>query len=69
MPVRMRVVEREMAWLVVRAMRSGRNVPRSPREPDISESGCWRKVVRLCAWLRRSRVMKEEMMDGILDVE
>ena len=34
-------------------MRMGRRVPRSPKEPEISEMGERRRVERLWWWLRR----------------
>ena len=40
-PLKTRVLEREMARVWVRAMRMGRRVPMSPKEPDISVKG-WR---------------------------
>ena len=43
----MSVEGREMLLLRVRAMRIGRRVPRSPREPEISERGERRRVERL----------------------
>ena len=46
-PEKMRVEEREMVFETVRAMRMGRRVPRSPKEPEISERGWWVKVRRL----------------------
>ena len=53
----MRVEEREMLLFRVRAMRMGRRVPRSPKEPEISERGEQRKVERLWWWVwRRERV-------------
>jgi len=54
MPVRMlarpemnRVEGREMEEVRVRAMRRGRRVPMSPREPEISVRGVVRMVERL----------------------
>ena len=45
-----------MLLLRVRAMRMGRRVPRSPKEPEISERGERRKVERLWWWVwRRER--------------
>lgn len=56
-PENTRVEEREMLLLRVRAMRMGRRVPRSPKEPEISERGERRRVERLCWWVRiRERV-------------
>jgi hypothetical protein len=46
-PVKMRVVESEIDSVMERAMRRGRRVPRSPREPDISCRGEERNVFRL----------------------
>ena len=40
-PLKTSVLEREMAPIWVRAMRMGRRVPMSPKEPDISVRG-WR---------------------------
>lgn len=46
-----------MLLLRVSAMRMGRRVPRSPKEPDISERGERRMVERLWRWVwRRERV-------------
>ena len=51
MPVRMlarpektRVAGSDMAPALARAIRRGRRVPRSPREPEISERGDVRRV-------------------------
>ena len=46
-----------MLLLRVSAMRMGRRVPRSPKEPEISERGERRRVERLWRWVwRRERV-------------
>lgn len=37
-PEKISVLERETVLLTARAMAMGRNVPRSPREPEISET-------------------------------
>ena len=40
-PLKTSVLERETARIWVRAMRMGRRVPMSPKEPDISVKGWW----------------------------
>ena len=52
-PENTRVEEREMLLLRLSAIRMGRRVPRSPREPEISQRGERRRVERLCWWIRR----------------
>lgn len=57
-PEKIRVGEREIECVRVRAMRRGRRVPRSPRAPESSERGCVRRVERLWRvvwrrWVRR----------------
>lgn len=37
-PEKIRVLAREMVWFAARASAMGRNVPKSPREPAISET-------------------------------
>jgi hypothetical protein len=44
------VVESDIESLTARAIMSGRSVPRSPREPDISDRGNFRKVETLLVW-------------------
>ena len=48
-----------MLLLRLSAMRMGRRVPRSPKEPEISESGERRKVERLWWWIRRRERAKD----------
>lgn len=57
-PVNTRVLGRDTEWVRVRAMRRGRSVPRSPRDPESSESGWERIVWRLCARERLRRVRR-----------
>ena len=52
-PENIRVVESEIELLTASAIMSGRSVPRSPKEPEISERGDLRKVATLLAWRRR----------------
>lgn len=52
-PVKSRVAGNEMECERVRATRSGRRVPRSPRDPDSSLSGALRKVCKLCCVMRQ----------------
>ena len=54
-PENTRVEEREMLWLRVRAISMGKSVPRSPREPEISEMGERMRVERLCWWIFRRK--------------
>lgn len=57
-PEKTKVEEKEIEPCRVRASRRGRSVPRSPRDPDSSEKGEERMVLRL--WLvtrRRWEVM------------
>lgn len=49
------VVESEIELLTARAIMSGRRVPRSPSDPEISESGDLRNVATLLACKRRIR--------------
>lgn len=62
-PEKTRVEEREMEEERVRAIVRGRRVPRSPKEPEISEKGEERRVVRLWwrVW-RRALMLGEGMM-------
>ena len=46
-PENTRVVESEMELLMARAIMRGSRVPRSPKDPDISERGDFRKVAAL----------------------
>ena len=58
-PENTRVEGREMELERVRAIRIGRRVPRSPREPEISERGEERMVRRLCWWIRMMDLVVE----------
>jgi hypothetical protein len=49
-PLKTRVVESDIEPLTARAIISGKRVPRSPREPEISARGDFRKVATLLAW-------------------
>lgn len=49
-PEKTRVVERDIELLTANAIISGRRVPRSPREPEISVRGEFRNVLTLLAW-------------------
>lgn len=49
------VVDSEMDLLTAKAIISGNNVPRSPREPEISARGLFRSVVTLLMWRCRMR--------------
>jgi hypothetical protein len=49
-PENTRVVESDIELLTARAIMSGRRVPRSPREPEISAKGDLRKVETLLMW-------------------
>lgn len=55
-PEKTKVVESEIELLTARAIMSGRRVPRSPRDPEISERGEFRKAATLWACRRRSCV-------------
>jgi hypothetical protein len=48
-PENTKVVESEIELLTARAIMSGRRVPRSPSDPEISEIGEARKVATLLA--------------------
>ena len=52
-PENINVLGRETVLLTVRAITMGRNVPRSPKDPEISDTGLRLKVLRL--WLLISR--------------
>lgn len=47
-PVKTSVVDKDMDFVIVSAMSSGRRVPRSPSDPDSSDSGEERIVLTLC---------------------
>ena len=51
-PEKTRVDESDIELLIARAIMSGRSVPRSPREPEISAKGDLRRVETLfvCSW-------------------
>ena len=49
-PENTRVVESDIELLTASAIISGRSVPRSPREPEISAKGDLRKVEILLMW-------------------
>ena len=49
-PENTRVVDSDMELLTARAIMSGSSVPRSPREPDISDRGDLRNVETLFVW-------------------
>ena len=55
-PLKTSVLEREMARVWVSAMRMGRSVPMSPKEPEISVKGWREKVSMLYRWIRRKSV-------------
>lgn len=55
-PEMTRVEERETEDVRVKAMRRGRSVPRSPREPEISRRGEEVKVWRLWLWVERTEI-------------
>lgn len=61
-PENIKVLGRETVLLTVRAMTMGRKVPRSPKAPDISDTGLRLKVWRL--WLLISRKVRNVMMSG-----
>lgn len=48
-PEKTSVVDSEMELLIAKAIISGRRVPRSPSDPEISDSGERRKVATLFA--------------------
>lgn len=52
-PENTRVVESDIELLTARAIMSGRRVPKSPKDPDISERGFLRNVEMLFACIRR----------------
>ena len=52
-PLKTRVAEMSMLPVRESEIMSGRRVPRSPREPEISARGCARSVLRLCLWTSR----------------
>ena len=49
-PEKTRVVDNEMELLMAKAIMRGSSVPRSPREPEISERGDLRSVDTLFRW-------------------
>ena len=49
-PENTKVVDNDIELLTARAIMSGSSVPRSPREPDISDRGDLRNVETLFAW-------------------
>ena len=51
-PENTKVVESEIELLTASAIMSGRSVPRSPKDPEISETGDLRKVATLLACRR-----------------
>ena len=46
-PEKTKVVESEIELLTARAIMSGRSVPRSPNDPEISDNGELRRVATL----------------------
>lgn len=52
-PVKTRVEGREMECVSVRDMRRGKRVPKSPRDPEISERGWERRARALWVWIWR----------------
>lgn len=54
-PENIKVLARETVLFEARANAIGRKVPRSPREPAISETQCRRNVETLCLVMDRSR--------------
>ena len=56
-PVNNSVDGNEIEFVITSAVMSGSNVPRSPREPDSSASGCDLIVLTLWRWTRQSRVI------------
>lgn len=44
----------------------GKNVPKSPSEPDISVHGCRRKVATLCVKTRRRCWSSPLMFEGVI---
>lgn len=61
-PENTKVAERDIDFVKVRAMSSGRRVPRSPREPESSARGFERRVLKLCALMRRRRAPRTVIM-------
>lgn len=51
-PEKTRVLERDMEFCTARAIISGKRVPRSPRDPEISAMGEPLRVAKLLAWKR-----------------
>jgi hypothetical protein len=56
-PVNNNVDGNEIEFVMTSAVMSGSKVPRSPREPDSSASGCDLTVLKLWRWTCRSRVI------------
>jgi hypothetical protein len=54
-PVNSSVDGNDIEFVSTSAVMSGSNVPKSPREPESSASGCDLKKSTLCLWMRRSR--------------
>lgn len=59
-PENIKVLGREIVLLTVKAMRMGKKVPRSPKAPEISDTGLRRKVWEL--WLLISRNVRNDMV-------
>jgi hypothetical protein len=63
-PEKTRVLEREMVPFTDSAMAMGRNVPRSPSEPDISATG-W--DLRMCRF--RAEMSRKVLMNDIVHMD
>ena len=68
-PENIRVAERDIDLFTAKAIVKGSKVPRSPKDPEISERGAALKVETLFAWKRRIcakvMILLVKIMQGI----
>ena len=65
-PQKTSVADKDIEPWIARAIISGRSVPRSPKDPDISAKGDFRKVDILFVWIRLS--LEKAMASVLQDI-